>query len=151
MKFIEKGEFANFKFQKDFLRPFEHIMKKNRLVSFLQYWVSEFAVSFSFICSIYFLLKPLEDFYWVYFSELIEIEYKIEVIRLPKHCIIIEELPNKYDLTGFTKRKTTKGILTTVMEWTVPQNSKSDAQSQRYCFVGHERSETWWCAASLRW
>lgn len=29
MKFIEKGEFANFKFQKDFLRPFEHIMKKN--------------------------------------------------------------------------------------------------------------------------
>ncbi|XP_050430571.1 brefeldin A-inhibited guanine nucleotide-exchange protein 1 isoform X2 [Adelges cooleyi] len=30
MKFIEKGEFANFKFQKDFLRPFEVIMKKNR-------------------------------------------------------------------------------------------------------------------------
>ncbi|XP_046396224.1 brefeldin A-inhibited guanine nucleotide-exchange protein 1 isoform X2 [Ischnura elegans] len=30
MKFIEKGEFANFRFQKDFLRPFEHIMKKNR-------------------------------------------------------------------------------------------------------------------------
>ncbi|XP_050545726.1 brefeldin A-inhibited guanine nucleotide-exchange protein 2 isoform X2 [Daktulosphaira vitifoliae] len=30
MKFIEKGEFANFKFQKDFLRPFEIIMKKNR-------------------------------------------------------------------------------------------------------------------------
>lgn len=29
MKFIEKGEFANFKFQKDFLRPFEIIMKKN--------------------------------------------------------------------------------------------------------------------------
>ncbi|KAE9540029.1 hypothetical protein AGLY_005281 [Aphis glycines] len=29
MKFIEKGEFANFKFQKDFLRPFEVIMKKN--------------------------------------------------------------------------------------------------------------------------
>ncbi|XP_017786365.1 PREDICTED: brefeldin A-inhibited guanine nucleotide-exchange protein 1, partial [Nicrophorus vespilloides] len=29
MKFIEKGEFANFNFQKDFLRPFEHIMKKN--------------------------------------------------------------------------------------------------------------------------
>ncbi|XP_034190685.1 ADP ribosylation factor guanine nucleotide exchange factor Sec71 isoform X2 [Osmia lignaria lignaria] len=29
-KFIEKGEFANFRFQKDFLRPFEHIMKKNR-------------------------------------------------------------------------------------------------------------------------
>ncbi|XP_013378695.1 brefeldin A-inhibited guanine nucleotide-exchange protein 1 isoform X2 [Lingula anatina] len=30
MKFLEKGEFANFHFQKDFLRPFEHIMKKNR-------------------------------------------------------------------------------------------------------------------------
>lgn len=29
MKFIEKGEFANFRFQKDFLRPFEVIMKKN--------------------------------------------------------------------------------------------------------------------------
>ena len=29
MKFIEKGEFSNFRFQKDFLRPFEHIMKKN--------------------------------------------------------------------------------------------------------------------------
>ncbi len=29
MKFLEKGEFANFRFQKDFLRPFEHIMKKN--------------------------------------------------------------------------------------------------------------------------
>lgn len=29
MKFIEKGEFPNFRFQKDFLRPFEHIMKKN--------------------------------------------------------------------------------------------------------------------------
>ena len=30
MKFLEKGEFANFRFQKDFLRPFEHIMKRNR-------------------------------------------------------------------------------------------------------------------------
>ncbi|XP_059144360.1 brefeldin A-inhibited guanine nucleotide-exchange protein 1-like isoform X2 [Physella acuta] len=30
MKFIEKGEFANFRFQKDFLRPFEHIMKRNK-------------------------------------------------------------------------------------------------------------------------
>ncbi|KAK3091259.1 hypothetical protein FSP39_018373 [Pinctada imbricata] len=30
IKFLEKGEFANFKFQKDFLRPFEHIMKRNR-------------------------------------------------------------------------------------------------------------------------
>ena len=29
MKFIEKGEFPNFRFQKEFLRPFEHIMKKN--------------------------------------------------------------------------------------------------------------------------
>lgn len=29
MKFIEKGEFSNFRFQTDFLRPFEHIMKKN--------------------------------------------------------------------------------------------------------------------------
>lgn len=28
-KFIEKGEFSNFRFQTDFLRPFEHIMKKN--------------------------------------------------------------------------------------------------------------------------
>lgn len=32
MKFLEKGELANFRFQKDFLRPFEHIMKKNRYV-----------------------------------------------------------------------------------------------------------------------
>ncbi|XP_071835614.1 brefeldin A-inhibited guanine nucleotide-exchange protein 1-like isoform X2 [Apostichopus japonicus] len=30
MKFLEKGELPNFKFQKDFLRPFEYIMKKNR-------------------------------------------------------------------------------------------------------------------------
>ncbi|XP_062871956.1 brefeldin A-inhibited guanine nucleotide-exchange protein 2 isoform X2 [Trichomycterus rosablanca] len=30
MKFLEIGELANFRFQKDFLRPFEHIMKKNR-------------------------------------------------------------------------------------------------------------------------
>ncbi|XP_041422402.1 brefeldin A-inhibited guanine nucleotide-exchange protein 1 isoform X1 [Xenopus laevis] len=30
MKFLEKGELAHFRFQKDFLRPFEHIMKKNR-------------------------------------------------------------------------------------------------------------------------
>ena len=33
MKFIEKGEFSNFRFQKDFLRPFEYIMKNNQLVS----------------------------------------------------------------------------------------------------------------------
>ncbi|RWS13810.1 brefeldin A-inhibited guanine nucleotide-exchange protein 1-like isoform X6 [Dinothrombium tinctorium] len=32
MKFIEKGEFSNFRFQKDFLRPFEHIMKNNESV-----------------------------------------------------------------------------------------------------------------------
>ncbi|XP_018430705.1 PREDICTED: brefeldin A-inhibited guanine nucleotide-exchange protein 2-like, partial [Nanorana parkeri] len=30
MKFLEKDELANFRFQKDFLRPFELIMKKNR-------------------------------------------------------------------------------------------------------------------------
>ncbi|CAH1119686.1 unnamed protein product [Phaedon cochleariae] len=30
MKFIEKGEFSNFRFQKDFLRPFEYIMKNNK-------------------------------------------------------------------------------------------------------------------------
>jgi len=29
MKFLEKGEFPNFRFQKDFLKPFEIIMKKN--------------------------------------------------------------------------------------------------------------------------
>ena len=29
MKFLEKGELPNFRFQKDFLRPFEHIMKEN--------------------------------------------------------------------------------------------------------------------------
>ncbi len=29
MKFLEKGELANFRFQKDFLRPFERIMKRN--------------------------------------------------------------------------------------------------------------------------
>lgn len=33
MKFIEKGEFANFRFQKEFLRPFEHIMKRNGSVA----------------------------------------------------------------------------------------------------------------------
>lgn len=31
MKFIEKGEFSNFRFQKDFLRPFEVIMKRTQL------------------------------------------------------------------------------------------------------------------------
>ncbi|XP_015926421.1 brefeldin A-inhibited guanine nucleotide-exchange protein 1 isoform X1 [Parasteatoda tepidariorum] len=30
MKFLEKGEFTNFRFQKEFLRPFEHVMKNNR-------------------------------------------------------------------------------------------------------------------------
>ncbi|XP_046857714.1 brefeldin A-inhibited guanine nucleotide-exchange protein 1-like [Xenia sp. Carnegie-2017] len=29
MKFLEKGELSNFRFQKDFLRPFEYIVKKN--------------------------------------------------------------------------------------------------------------------------
>ncbi|XP_046858092.1 brefeldin A-inhibited guanine nucleotide-exchange protein 1-like isoform X3 [Xenia sp. Carnegie-2017] len=29
MKFLEKGELPNFRFQKDFLRPFEYIVKKN--------------------------------------------------------------------------------------------------------------------------
>ena len=29
MKFLEKGELANFRFQKEFLRPFEHIMKRS--------------------------------------------------------------------------------------------------------------------------
>lgn len=33
MKFIEKGEFSNFRFQKDFLRPFECIMQNNGSVS----------------------------------------------------------------------------------------------------------------------
>ena len=30
MKFLEKGEFTHFRFQKDFLKPFEHKMKKIR-------------------------------------------------------------------------------------------------------------------------
>jgi brefeldin A-inhibited guanine nucleotide-exchange protein len=30
MKFLEKGELQNFHFQKDFLRPFEFIMKNNK-------------------------------------------------------------------------------------------------------------------------
>ncbi|XP_019395342.1 PREDICTED: brefeldin A-inhibited guanine nucleotide-exchange protein 2 [Crocodylus porosus] len=38
MKFLEKGELANFRFQKDFLRPFEHIMKKNRSNIFQQHF-----------------------------------------------------------------------------------------------------------------
>ena len=29
MKFLERGEFSNFRFQKDFLRPFEHTMASN--------------------------------------------------------------------------------------------------------------------------
>lgn len=33
MKFIEKGEFSNFRFQKDFLRPFEWIMENNSSLS----------------------------------------------------------------------------------------------------------------------
>uniref|UniRef100_A0A0N5A8A3 SEC7 domain-containing protein n=1 Tax=Syphacia muris TaxID=451379 RepID=A0A0N5A8A3_9BILA len=35
MKFLERGELRNFRFQKDFLRPFEIIMSKNRSVKFL--------------------------------------------------------------------------------------------------------------------
>ncbi|KRX20708.1 Brefeldin A-inhibited guanine nucleotide-exchange protein 1 [Trichinella nelsoni] len=30
MKFLERGELPNFRFQKDFLRPFEYIMKRNK-------------------------------------------------------------------------------------------------------------------------
>ena len=33
MKFLEKGEFPNFRFQKEFLKPFELIMKNNPYVS----------------------------------------------------------------------------------------------------------------------
>ena len=29
MKFLERGEFSNFRFQKEFLRPFEHTMATN--------------------------------------------------------------------------------------------------------------------------
>ena len=41
MKFLEKGELSNFHFQKDFLRPFEYIMKKSRydsLFTYIDYW-----------------------------------------------------------------------------------------------------------------
>ncbi len=31
LKFLEKGEFPSFRFQKDFLRPFELVMKRSRL------------------------------------------------------------------------------------------------------------------------
>ena len=34
-KFLERGELPNFRFQKDFLRPFEVIMKRNKCVSVL--------------------------------------------------------------------------------------------------------------------
>lgn len=47
MKFIEKGEFPNFRFQKDFLRPFEHIMKKNVSPTIRDMVVS---VEYCFIC-----------------------------------------------------------------------------------------------------
>ncbi len=30
VKFLERGELPNFRFQKDFMRPFEFIMKKNK-------------------------------------------------------------------------------------------------------------------------
>ena len=56
MKFLEKGEFAHFRFQKEFLKPFEHIMKKNRLATslclsfalFLSLSLSLFEASFFF-------------------------------------------------------------------------------------------------------
>lgn len=32
IKFLEKGELANYSFQKDFLRPFEYIMQHNKAV-----------------------------------------------------------------------------------------------------------------------
>ena len=32
MKFLEKGELPNFRFQKDFLKPFEQIIKRNKSV-----------------------------------------------------------------------------------------------------------------------
>lgn len=38
MKFMEKGEFSNFRFQKDFLRPFEHIMKKTHRRQYEIWW-----------------------------------------------------------------------------------------------------------------
>ena len=44
MKFIEKGEFSNFRFQKDFLRPFEHIMKKNHSLVIRDYVVQCVAI-----------------------------------------------------------------------------------------------------------
>ena len=40
MKFLEKGELPNFKFQKEFLRPFEYIMKKNKSVELSDHSVS---------------------------------------------------------------------------------------------------------------
>lgn len=33
IKFLEKGELANYSFQKDFLRPFEYIMQHNKAVA----------------------------------------------------------------------------------------------------------------------
>lgn len=33
IKFLEKGELANYSFQKDFLRPFEYIMNHNKAVA----------------------------------------------------------------------------------------------------------------------
>jgi brefeldin A-inhibited guanine nucleotide-exchange protein len=39
MKFIEKGEFSHFRFQKEFLRPFEVVMKKTQLPSIRDFCV----------------------------------------------------------------------------------------------------------------
>lgn len=56
MKFLEKGELANFRFQKDFLRPFEHIMKKNRSVI----WVCCYS-SFVSMCALVYIVTLCES------------------------------------------------------------------------------------------
>ena len=53
MKFLEKGELSNFHFQKDFLRPFEYIMKKNRLIFILEVLMSMILPSLFNIVSIH--------------------------------------------------------------------------------------------------
>ncbi|KAK7921931.1 hypothetical protein WMY93_008833 [Mugilogobius chulae] len=69
MKFLEKGELANFRFQKDFLRPFEHIMKKNsmeaiRLIRHCAKYVSERPQAFKDYTSDDMNVAP-EDRVWV--------------------------------------------------------------------------------------
>jgi brefeldin A-inhibited guanine nucleotide-exchange protein len=44
MKFLEKGEFPNFRFQKEFLKPFEVIMKKNPYV--IYYLINQKQIDF---------------------------------------------------------------------------------------------------------